>query len=652
LFLHFEANRGRRRKTRCEVVEAVNSKKIAIILPPIISAKLLRRNTVIYQLWNTGVRFTHTPIISDNTKSALKLIPQANTFDNAYKIYSELKTPDKAVLEAMVRICVKFNRNKLEDLWNDFKKHSVPISNYTFQTLVNFCVQSKKAEFAKVLLAELRVNKALHIPTRSFNKLLDVLCKTKTNKTFTTVLQVMDRVSPDEYTFSTLLSACVANANSNDAYLVLERLQNSNTKHSIFLENAILKLFLKTKRFDDAKNTFNSMVTHGPKPDRVTCILMLSYCTNLTELVERYIEENDISMDTKLRTALIKAHAIDRNMPKALSLFADIGTEATDVTFITLLNACAENHDLESGEFVHKAFINSNIPASVEIKNALIKLYFACDLPEKAWNEYRNMIQHGPKPNDVTHELMLNRCIASKNTSQGQEVCRNISRASSTLSDTVLLFHLVSGDTTTCLKLLEQRRRYGPKPTCRTYTMLFGQCNDTDVGDKLIKLLESDKLKTDVMLKNVLLQYYLKYNIEKAISLYNTMENPDHYTFSTLLNGLTTDTGRVPRTIDIDAIVSRALSDHKFRQSAQAMNTLLFVLFKYDKANKAMELYHEMERNSPLPNDITYNIMLGGCADVAALEFGSQIHDHIRKHNIHSKKVYDALLLTMLNVVM
>jgi pentatricopeptide repeat protein len=67
------------------------------------------------------------------------------------------------------------------------------------------------------------------------------------------------------------------------------------------------------------------------------------------------------------------------------------GLQLNFVTFVVVLNACANMITLEEGMHAHEQIIQSGLELYVFVGNSLVDMYAKCRSMEDAWNVFNKM---------------------------------------------------------------------------------------------------------------------------------------------------------------------------------------------------------------------------------------------------------------------
>nr|DAD31783.1 TPA_asm: hypothetical protein HUJ06_010634 [Nelumbo nucifera] len=172
----------------------------------------------------------------------------------------------------------------------------------------------------------------------------------------------MTKLKADGKTMVIVLSACSELGDLDLCRKIHSYIQDNKVYLDLFVENALVDMYLKCGDIDSACRLFNSM----PKKNVVSWNSMILGLTQQGEFKE----------------ALLVFRSMQRD-----------GAEPDDVTLVGVLNSCANLGVLELGKWVHAYVDRKGIRADGFIGNALVDMYAKCGSIDQAFGVFKNM-QH------------------------------------------------------------------------------------------------------------------------------------------------------------------------------------------------------------------------------------------------------------------
>eukprot|EP01018_Ginkgo_biloba_P038057 Gb_22048 [translate_table: standard] len=260
-------------------------------------------------------------------------------------------------------------------------------------------------------------------------------------------------VKPDKFTFASVLPACANLASLEQGKKVHEEIRRSGLQSNVFVESALVDMYVKCGSIEDARNVFDGM----PERNVVSWTAMVSgyaQSGNVDEaqkLFEKMPERNAVSWNAmiagyaqnghvdkalKLFEAMPERNVVSWNsmiagyaqnglvnealdlfqkMPKrdviswntaigiyaqngpfheALKLYQQMqitGVKPNPTTFASVLSACANLAALEQGKGIHNYIIKSGLESQVFVGSALVDMYAKCGSIEDARKEFDTM---------------------------------------------------------------------------------------------------------------------------------------------------------------------------------------------------------------------------------------------------------------------
>ncbi|CAA7031324.1 unnamed protein product [Microthlaspi erraticum] len=234
-------------------------------------------------------------------------------------------------------------------------------------------------------------------------------------------------VRPDRYTFTFVLKACsklewrsngfaihgkvvrhgfVSNnyvknalilfhANCGDLRIASELFDDSARAHKVAW-SSMTSGYAKRGKIDEALRLFDEM----PEKDQVAWNVMITGCLKCKEmdkareLFDRFAEKDVVTWN-----AMISGYVNCGYSKEALSIFKemrDAGEHPDVVTILSLLSACAELGDSETGKRLHlyileTASVSRSMYVGTPVWNALIDMYAKCGRIDSAIEVFRGM---------------------------------------------------------------------------------------------------------------------------------------------------------------------------------------------------------------------------------------------------------------------
>ncbi|KAF7830093.1 pentatricopeptide repeat-containing protein [Senna tora] len=302
---------------------------------------------------------------------------------------------------------------------------------------------------------------------------------------FNKQLVTRDAPSPDEYTFTSVLKACAGLSLAVEGEKLHCFVTKYGCEANLFVCNSLMDLYFKVGQFGVAHKLFDKMLVRdvvswntllsgyclGGNLDKARWIFdgmveksTVSWSTMINgyakvgelyearQLFDKMPERNVVSWN-----AMIAGYAQNERYADAIELFRQMQQQSSmvpnDATLVSVLSACAQLGALDLGKWIHDRFIRrSKMKLRLFLGNSLADMYAKCgcivdarqvfnSMQEKdviSWtilitglamhghaNEafgcFREMLEHGIRPNDITFMGLLTACTHAGLVDKGLE---------------------------------------------------------------------------------------------------------------------------------------------------------------------------------------------------------------------------------------
>jgi pentatricopeptide repeat protein len=397
-------------------------------------------------------------------------------------------------------MCVEVDQPKQAvALLDEFDRLHLPLDTFSFGLLTRACCMSGDVTTVKKLIHRLQTatsTTSFTLTAIGFNQILQTLAKAPqgsyTQEDVTEVLALMDRwkIGHDSYTQTALIGIYAKHGNLEQARHVLDHLVDQK---NIICWSAMVAAYTEKGQGKQALDLYAKMKQHGIVPNRVTCLSLLRACANEADLVQgreihTLLIKNNIELDIILQTALMNMYAKCGSLvearqifdtmqyrdlaswnamlagyahqgesKQALELFAQMRQHRDvipdNVTFVSLVTACAKGGDLRQAREIHTKLQNSGIKLDLNLNNALINMYAKCgslvearqvfdnlkqrdvasfnalmagyvqqDSGQEALHFFSQLKEQGIKPDEISFILALQACGRAVSLKQGKQV--------------------------------------------------------------------------------------------------------------------------------------------------------------------------------------------------------------------------------------
>ncbi|KDP27177.1 hypothetical protein JCGZ_19876 [Jatropha curcas] len=219
-------------------------------------------------------------------------------------------------------------------------------------------------------------------------------------------------VDPDEFTFNFLIKARsrVHKICSLPLGMECDEIHGAALKYGfrshLFVQNALIHLYAVKGNPPAAWKVFDETVG----VDVVSWSGLVSAHLRAGELeLGRQVFDVMPEKDVVSWTAMVSGYSQAKRSREALELFWDMrdaGVRPDEVTIVSVISACTNLGDLETGIGVHSYIDENGFGWMVSLCNALIDMYAKCGSMERAWQVFNNM----SRKSLITWNSMISAC--------------------------------------------------------------------------------------------------------------------------------------------------------------------------------------------------------------------------------------------------
>ncbi|PRQ19895.1 putative tetratricopeptide-like helical domain-containing protein [Rosa chinensis] len=453
-------------------------------------------------------------------------------------------------------------------------------------------------------------------------------------------------VSPDKYTFPSVIKACGGLNNVRLGKAVHDSMQFMGFEVDIYAGSSLLQLYVNNGCIHDARRLFDKM-SHKD-------------CVSWNVLLHGYVKKGELSnavgIFMEMRSSEIKANA---------------------VTFSCILSVCASEAMISFGTQLHALVVAYGLESHFSVANTLIAVYSKCHCLSDArtlfdmmprtdlvrWNGmisgyiqngfmseashlFKEMISAGVKPDSITLASFLPSVAQPANLKQAKEIhgyiirhcvpfdvylksaltdvyskCRSVEMArnifnQSTRTDVVMCTAMVSGlvlngMNTDALEIFRWMLREKLRPNTLTMASVLPAC----AGLAALKL--GKELHGNI----------LKHGLDKSFHV------------GSALTGMYAKSGR----LDLAHQVFQRLSE----RDAICWNSMLTSYSQNGKPEEAIDLFRQMGMGGVKYDCVSISAALSASANLPALHYGKEIHGFITKSEFSSDIFAESALIDM-----
>ncbi|KAH9566838.1 hypothetical protein CY35_04G150500 [Sphagnum magellanicum] len=298
-----------------------------------------------------------------------------------------------------------------------------------------------------------------------------------------------------------------------------------------FSWNRRLAKYVKAGEYEKTMELFKQMQKRGMRPDRFTFVPVLNACAGLRALEEgrrahQLIMQTGCEADVFVGSSLVDMYAkcgsmeeasrVFNKLPsravvcwtamifghvkcgeghKALELFQKMqheGVQPDPVTYVGVLNACANVVALEEGRHTHERIIQSRCESDVFVRSSLVDMYAKCGSMEEASRVFNKLPSRAA-------------------------VCWNA----------MIFGHVKCGEGHKALQLFQKMQHEGVQPDPATYVGVLNACANVvalEEGRRAHQLIMQTGCEANVFVGSSLVDMYVKCgSMEEASRVFNKL---------------------------------------------------------------------------------------------------------------------------------
>lgn len=462
------------------------------------------------------------------------------------------------------------------------------------------------------------------------------------------VLHHMDGVSILKYSYIyvALLQGCTTMKALVEGKQVHAHIVRSGIELNIILGTTLINTYAKCGSMDDANQIFNKMP-------------------------ERHVFTWN---------AMILAYATFGDTEEAWKLFTRMeneGMKPDKVTYLSILKAFASPPHLEQGKQVHDIITCSGFVSDVFVDSTLVDMYSKCGSIQDARQVFDSM----PKPNVVSWTAMIGGYTKHGDADEALKLFWKMKSAAVKPNEVTFLSLLNACAAVGNLEQGKQIHAYvvknGIKPNIYMQNMLlsmYAECGCIEDAQKLFdKMLNKDAVSWNAIIGG----YTKQGHSEEILKLFKQMEQegvePDEGIFLSILNtcsslgnlelGKKTHDQIMKTRFESHIYVGSTLVDMYAKcgsiedacfvfENMPARNVITWTVMIaaysiHENVERALQLFHQMERDGLRPDELTFVSILSACANLAALGEGRHIHATIIEKGLESDTFVGNALMYM-----
>jgi pentatricopeptide repeat protein len=400
--------------------------------------------------------------------------------DNIINLIHRAKvTPDEVLVNCLLDACVRLrNIPRLTQVLEQFKSTGVVPSLHACAMLIKAYGHSRRLDKAWALWRELTVDRKVTPSEEVFASMVDACLASgdleNAIAVFREMKHVLSEFSRGQVVFSALIKACVQRKQVPMAMEIYEEMRDVSFACSKVTYNTLIDTLVKQGDLEKATGIFKDMSLKNVTPDLIT------YST------------------------LIKGHCSRGCLEQGLQLLGLMqrrGISPDAIVFNSILDGCAHKQMRALTEQVLKDMEDAGIAPSNFTLSILVKLYGRCSDLETAFHVVDTYpAKYKFKVNAQVYTCLMSTCIANNALPRALEVYERMTE-SGCPSDAKMYHTLLSGcvrhgDLDAASRLMEDALSKTPQPVLDRETaenvlfMMARRGRGTDLGRPLLQRCE------------------------------------------------------------------------------------------------------------------------------------------------------------------
>ncbi|KAE9590541.1 putative tetratricopeptide-like helical domain, DYW domain-containing protein [Lupinus albus] len=410
---------------------------------------------------------------------------------------------------------------------------------------------------------------------------------------------------PLPFTCSTLISAFTTHGLPNEAIDVYTSLRARQIKLDKFVFVAAAKASGASSDFSRVKEVHDDAIRCGMMSDVfIGNALIHAYAKCKCAEVARRVFDDLVVKDVVSWTSLSSCY-VNCGLPRrGLAVFREMGlngVKPNPVTVSSILPACSELKDLNSGRAIHGFAMRHGMIENLFVCSALVSMYARCLCAKQA----RVVFDWMPHRDVVSWNGVLTAYFSNKKYDEGLDLFCQMSRegvkADVATWNAVIGGCMENGQTEKALGMLRKMQNMGFKPNQITISSILPACSILEsltMGKEVHCYVFRHQLISDLTSATALVYMYAKCG---------------------------------------DLNLSRSVFDMMPRKDVVAWNTMIIANAMHGNGKEALLLFENMLRLGIKPNSVTFTGVMSGCSHSRLVEEGLRIFNSMgRDHSVEA----------------
>ena len=446
---------------------------------------------------------------------------------------------------------------------------------------------------------------------------------------------------------------------------------------------SLLRACIGSKSVKQGKLIHQKIVSLGLQTNTAICKSLINFyfSCHLYDSAKLVFQTIDNPLDISLWNGLLAAYTKNFMFIEALELYERLlrypYLKPDSYTYPSVLKACGGLGRVGCGKMIHTHLIKTGFANDIVVVSALVSMYAKCnafeyaiqlfdEMPERdvaCWNTviscyyqdgqakqalelFERMRGSGFEPNLVTLTTVISSCARLLDLERGKEihmelvrngfeldgfissalvdmygkcgcldmaieVFEHISRKTVVSWNSMIAGYSLKGDSRACMELFKRMNEERIKPTLTTLTSILMACSRSaqlQHGKFIHGYIVRNRIEADIFTEISLIDLYFKCGwVGSAENVFEMMPQNNAVSWNVMISGYVT----------------------------------------VGNYFNALGIFYEMKEAGIKPDAISYTSVLPACSQLAALEQGKDIHNHVIESKLENNEVVMGALLDM-----
>ncbi len=360
-------------------------------------------------------------------------------------------------------------------------KRRLRIDPVAYITLLTVCTNSSDLASGKLVHKHLR-EKQVQLTLPLCNALIKFYGKCQDlPAAFSVFDNARQILKPNTVTYVCLLTSCAQSKNLERGKQVHQLIISELIEIPSDLYDALISMYIKCRDPVTALNLFQEMKQRGTLLTSVTYTSILSASPSLLfgKQIHTEITNTQVQMTSTLRNALINMYSKFNDVGSAFQLYTETKQQLVPdaVTYMCLLNGCANTGDLNRGHELHCTIVE-NQQLSLPVFNSLLSMYIKCGDPSSSLQLWNDRKLFCIQPDNISYSCVLPACTNLLQVRQMyNEIMGSNVELNSILCTGIINMFVKFGDFDSAFQLYDQTK-HKFVPDSVTFVCLLTACSN------------------------------------------------------------------------------------------------------------------------------------------------------------------------------